>query len=63
MRKAVLLLAAAGAAVAYLRRHRPSPERVDLYFEDGSMVSLAGDSGQADRLVQLSRDVLAAARA
>jgi hypothetical protein len=63
MRKAVLLLAAAGAAVAYLRRRRPSPERVDLYFEDGSMFSLAGDSGQADRLVQLSRDVLAAARA
>jgi len=62
MRRVVLALAAAGAAVAYLRRRRTTPERVDLYFEDGSMVSLSG-SGQADRLVQLARDVLVAARA
>jgi len=63
MRRVVLALAAAGAAVAYLRRRRTTPERVDLYFEDGSMVSLASGSGRADRLVQLARDVLVAARA
>jgi hypothetical protein len=62
MRRLVLAAAAAAAAVAYLRRHRTPAERVELYFEDGSMVSLASGSGQADRLVGLARDVLAAAR-
>jgi hypothetical protein len=62
MRRLVLVLAAAGAGIAYLRRHRTPAERVDLYFEDGSMVSLAAGSGQGDKLVGLARDVLAAAR-
>ncbi len=62
MRKAVLALAGAGAAAILLRRRRGPSERVDLYFEDGSMVSLAAGSDGAERLVGLARDVLLAAR-
>jgi hypothetical protein len=58
------LLAAAGTvAVALRRRARMgSRERVELYFEDGSMVSLPGSSPGAERLVRLAREILAAAR-
>ena len=52
------------AAAAFVRRgagHRR--ERVDLYYEDGSMVSLTQGSPEAERLLPLARDVLAAARA
>ena len=63
MRKGRWALAAAVGAVAIaLRRraHAGARERVELYFDDGSMVGLAGGP-QAERLVQLGRDVLAAA--
>jgi len=36
------------------RKHR----RVDLYLADGSIVSLAGDSPEAARLLPLARDAL-----
>ena len=38
-------------------------ERVDLYFDDGSMVSLPETSPEALRLLPLARDVLRAADA
>ena len=37
-------------------------ERVDLYFDDGSMVSLPDGSPESERLLALGRDALRAAR-
>jgi hypothetical protein len=37
-------------------------ERLDVYFDDGSFVTFAGGSGEADRLIPLARRVLVAAR-
>ena len=51
------------AAAAYVRRgagHRR--ERVDLYYEDGSMISLTEGSPELERLLPLARNVLHAAR-
>jgi hypothetical protein len=45
------------------RRAARRRERVDLYFEDGSMVSLAEGQLDAERLLPPAREVLAAARA
>jgi hypothetical protein len=53
--------AAAGLALWRARGGRPR-EHVDLYFADGSMVSLVEASPEAARLLGLGRDVLAAAR-
>jgi len=56
-------IAGAAAGVALWRSRRSGPaERVDLHFEDGSMVSLTPAAGDAERLLALARDVLAAAR-
>ena len=58
------LLVAAGSlagAIAYRRRFSRRPERVDLYYEDGSMVSLAEGSADAERLLEIARRVLTAA--
>ena len=46
----------------YARRGHKQ-DRVDLYFADGSMVSVEGDSPQAARLIPLARDAIRAARA
>ena len=53
--------AAAGVAV-WRRRNAGSQERVDLHFADGSMVSLTPAAEDAERLLALAREVLAAAR-
>ncbi len=57
------LLAGSLAALALFRRtttrHR---DRVDLYFEDGSMASLADGSTEAATLLPLAREALRAAR-
>jgi hypothetical protein len=57
-------LAGASYGASKLWRNRPgrNPEHVDLYFEDGSMLSFAGGSGEAERLLPLARRVLSAAR-
>jgi hypothetical protein len=60
---AVGLAAAAAAGAVVWQRRQARRERVDLYFADGSMVSLEEGSLDADRLLPLARDVLAAARA
>lgn len=57
----VVLGAAAGLAL-YRRRLGVRRERVDLYFEDGSMATQTDDA-DAGRLLPLARDVLRAARA
>jgi hypothetical protein len=51
----------AGAAVWKLRRGR-SREHVDLYYADGSMVSLAGVSPEGARLLPIARRTLSRAR-
>ena len=63
MRKAAWLglAAAAGGLVAW-RRSAGVREPVDLYFADGSMISLAEGTDEARRLVPLAHDVLAAAQ-
>ena len=50
------------AAVLLRRRAGRRRERVDLYFVDGSMVSLTDDTADAARLLPLARAVLDAAR-
>ena len=62
MRKALLVLLGAGAGAAAWTRRRRAGERVDLYFEDGSMISLEETREEADRLLPLAHDVLAVAR-
>jgi hypothetical protein len=37
-------------------------QRIDLYFEDGSMVSLAGDSPEAALVIPYAREALRAAQ-
>ena len=58
----VLAGVAAGAAVLVRRRVGGSRERVDLYFEDGSMTSLEDGSPDAERLLGLARDAIGATR-
>jgi hypothetical protein len=55
-----ILLAAGSVAGSVLWRRRAARrrERVDLYFEDGSMVSLVEGSAAAQRLLPIARDVL-----
>jgi hypothetical protein len=51
-----------GATLLYRRSGRARRERVDLYFDDGSMVSLGDGSPGAERLLPLAREILGAAR-
>ena len=58
------LLAAGSAAgtVLYRRRAARRRERAELYFGDGSMVSLSDGSADAQRLLPLARELLRTAR-
>ncbi len=64
MRKVVGLgVLAAAAGLAFWRsRSGGSREHVDLYFVDGSMVSLRDDAADSAQLLARARDVLAASR-
>jgi hypothetical protein len=57
-----VLLAAGSVAGSVLVRRRAARrrERVDLYAEDGSMLSLADGSPEAERLLGIARELLAA---
>ena len=60
-RSAAALLGVAGgmlAGAAFLRRRSVQRERVDLYYDDGSMVSLSNGSPDAERLLPLAREIL-----
>ena len=59
---AVVLAGAAAATAVWRRRQERRREHVDLYFTDGSMISLGEGSDEAARLLPLARDVLTAAR-
>ena len=54
---------AAAAAVAYLRRRADDHERVDLYYEDGSVVTPGRGAPEAERILALARDAIRAVRA
>jgi hypothetical protein len=52
------------ALVSFVRRSGARRrERVDLYYDDGSMVSLPDGSPESERLLALGREALRAARA
>jgi hypothetical protein len=48
--------------VVYRRSVAKRPERVDVYLDDGSMISFADGSSEAAALLPLAREALAAAR-
>jgi len=62
MRRSIAtLLGVAGgmlAGAAFIRRRTADRDRVDLYYEDGSMVSLSNGSPDAERLLPLAREIL-----
>ena len=49
-------------SVIFRRSFAKPRERVDVYFDDGSMVSFVEGSPEAEKLLPVARDVLAAAR-
>ena len=64
-RSAALVLGALGgmlAGAAFIRRKTAERERADLYFEDGSMLSLSNGSPGAERLLPLARRIIGDAR-
>jgi hypothetical protein len=64
-RKALAVGAVVGSAAGaiFLRRRARSRDRVELYFDDGSLLTVGrGDEG-ADRLLSPARELLLASRA
>lgn len=55
-------LGLAGGAVLYRRGARGRRDRVDLYFDDGSMISVGDGSAGGERLLSIARRILATAR-
>jgi hypothetical protein len=55
-------LGTASVAGVLWRRGRRRRERIDLYFADGSMVSLAGESAEAQLLIPHAREALRTGR-
>jgi hypothetical protein len=53
---------ALAGTVAYRYLFGGRGERLDVYFDDGSFVTFAAGSAEADRLLPLARRVLLAAR-
>jgi hypothetical protein len=47
--------------IFYRRRSARNRTRVDLYFDDGSMLSLGDSTPEAERLLPLAHEVLAVA--
>jgi hypothetical protein len=52
----------AAGSVLYRRTLARRRERVDVYFDDGSMITYDDGSPEADTLLPIARDALAAAR-
>jgi hypothetical protein len=58
----LLTVGSLAGTVFYRRRAARRRERVDVYYEDGSMVSLAEGSPEAATVLPLARRILDAAR-
>jgi hypothetical protein len=59
MRRLLALLVLVVGPLLYLARRRaPHRERVHLYYDDGSMVTLEPSAPQAERLLALARAAL-----
>jgi hypothetical protein len=50
------------AGAAFIRRQAAQRDRVDLYYADGSMLSLTNGAPGADRLLPLAREILRTAQ-
>ena len=64
-RSAAAILGVVGgmvAGAALIRRQTANRERADLYFEDGSMLSLTNGSPGAERLLPLARRLIGETR-
>lgn len=64
-RSAALILGAVTgmlAGAAFIRRRAADAERADLYFDDGSMLSLTNGSPGAERLLPLARRIIGETR-
>jgi hypothetical protein len=59
---AALAAVAVGAAVVLRRRAGSGRERVDLYYEDGSMATFENGAPEALSLLSYAREALAVAR-
>ena len=67
MRRRLLALVGFGTglfagSLVYRRSIGRRRERVDVYFDDGSMLSFAEGTPEAERLLAVARDALSAAR-
>jgi hypothetical protein len=65
-RSAALVLGVLGgllAGAAFVRRQAAHRERADLYFEDGSMLSLTNGSPGAEQLLPIARQIISQSRA
>ncbi len=60
--KFALALVAAGSVAFFLRKRRRHRERIDLYYDDGSMVSLEPGTLEAGRVAPYASDALRASR-
>jgi hypothetical protein len=56
---ALTLLVAAAAALLVRRRSVSRGEHVDLYYDDGSMVSLEAGTPRAEEMLAAAREALA----
>jgi hypothetical protein len=56
------ILAGLFLGAAFVRRRTANAERADLYFEDGSMLSLSDGSPGAARLLPLARRIISQSR-
>jgi hypothetical protein len=58
----VLVAGTLAGAIAYRRRSARRSDRVDVYLEDGSMISLGDGSPEASTVLPLARRALETAR-
>jgi len=58
----LLAVGSAAAAIVFRRRAARQRERAELYFADGTMVSLSDGSPGAEQLLAHARELLSTAR-
>ena len=58
MRRLLAVLLFVGGPVLYLSRRRGHRERVNLYYDDGSMVTLERGAPEAEQLLAVARGAL-----